>query len=156
MMSYIKKNLLENEKIIYRGHKHWVVFAFPALWLFAGIASLFEVTLLQKIAIIPFLLSLITGIDSAIEYFMSEIAVTNKRILIKIGFIRRATIEAPLQNIASIQVDQTFWGRIWGYGSIKLCDIGHLCLPFERISSPVQFRRHAQTEIDKQPKFTQK
>lgn len=171
-MRYIEENLLPDEKIIYGGHRHWIVFVFPIIWLILGlfflikglslpIQDIIPVSLLsiidaehiqkfiQLIAIIPLLLASTTGISALINYFLSEIAVTNVRILIKTGFIKRYSTEIPLRNIATILVTQTFWGRIFGYGTVKICDVGNVCLPFKRIVAPISFRSHVQAEINK-------
>jgi len=36
-MSYIEKNLMNGENILYRGKLHWVVFVWPVIWFIVAI-----------------------------------------------------------------------------------------------------------------------
>ena len=58
-------------------------------------------------------------------YKTTEIAITNKRIIAKFGFISRRTIEINLQKIESIQVDQNVLGRLLDYGTIVIAGRRH-------------------------------
>ena len=88
-MTDIEIKLLKNEQIIYHGHKHWIIF-FPSVALLIICFSFFiEVVLLQKLVIVPLLLAIITGIGAMISYFLSEIVITNKKVLLKVGYLRR-------------------------------------------------------------------
>ena len=49
---------------------------------------------------------------------------TNRRIIIKTGFIARNTFEMNLSKIESVNVDQSFMGRILGYGSMTIIGTG--------------------------------
>lgn len=169
-MSYIERNLLENELIIHQGHRHWVVFVFPIIWLVIGLvlltpnivtfgtnlvpiqfASLININVFQKLAFIPLLLAVITGLSAVINYFVSEIALTNVRILMKIGLIKRVTTEIPLRNVATIRVVQGLLGRVLDYGTVEICDVGNVCLVFRRLVSPVLFRSDVEETMHKQP-----
>ena len=147
-MGYIENSLLAEEKILYRGQKHVFVFAFTVFWFVIGTTFLLTVQNTQKLAIIPLLLSLIIGYSAAIEYFFSEIAVTNMFLLAKFGFFRKIFIETPLQNIRSIEVKKTFWGKIFNYGSVKLCNINDQCLSLDRLTSPILFKNRLEKEIE--------
>lgn len=76
-----------------------------------------------------------------IRYKTTELAVTNKKIIAKFGFIRRDTIELLLHKVESIQVKQSLFGRILNYGSIIVSGAGNPQAPVPGISNPVEFRR---------------
>jgi uncharacterized membrane protein YdbT with pleckstrin-like domain len=75
------------------------------------------------------------------RYFTTEMAITNKRVIAKFGFISRRTVEINLQRIESIQVHQGLFGRIFNYGSIVVAGAGNPQAPIPGISDPMGFRR---------------
>lgn len=60
-----------------------------------------------------------------------EMGVTNKRVVFKHGFIRRVTGEVRLEALESVSMDQSLFGRIFGYGSLSLSGRGnaHITVP---------------------------
>jgi len=144
-MSYIDKNLMSGESVIYRARKHWVVFRwsviFFVLWL--SITGRGE----PSIAVLWLILAIVTGISSLIDYITSEFGITNKRLIIKEGFIRRRSLELLLTKVESIQVDQGIFGRMLGYGTITISGTGSTREHFRKISSPFKFRKKAQEQI---------
>ncbi len=79
---------------------------------------------------------------------MSELAVTNMRVLVKVGFISRTSLETNLQNIATISVEQSILGRILKYGTLCIYDTGWMRSPFAFIDNPFEFRKAVQSQID--------
>jgi len=145
-MSYIEKNLMEGENIIYRTKLHWIVFLWPIFWLV--IAILFFSGGDKMIAIGGFfsLVAIVTGVAAFITYSTSEFGVTNKRVIVKVGFIRRNTIEILLAKVEGIFVKQGILGRILGYGSIIVSGTGGTKDPFHKISNPLEFRKITQEQ----------
>jgi uncharacterized membrane protein YdbT with pleckstrin-like domain len=78
----------------------------------------------------------------------TEIAVTNKRVLIKSGFFGRTTIEIFLSKIESVVVDETFLGKSLGFGTVTVRGTGGTPERFDRIASPLEFRRQVQAQIE--------
>ncbi|MDD4355643.1 MAG: PH domain-containing protein [Smithellaceae bacterium] len=76
-----------------------------------------------------------------IAYWTSESAITNKRIMIKTGFISPNTFEMSHSKIESINVIQSVPGRILGYGTIVVMGTGSTRDPFVFIRDPLEFRR---------------
>ena len=74
----------------------------------------------------------------------SEFAITNKRIIIKVGLISRHTLEMNLSKVESVIVDQGIWGRIIGYGSITVIGTGGTNEPFTHIANSMEFRKQFQ------------
>jgi len=66
----------------------------------------------------------VTGLHAVIERRTSEFAVTNKRVLIKTGLVRRHSLETLLSKIESIGVAQSILGRILGFGTIVISGNG--------------------------------
>jgi uncharacterized membrane protein YdbT with pleckstrin-like domain len=147
-MSYVEKHLMPGEQIEYRANLHWLVFLLPillfipAVWLYfvgGNIAKFFALFLIVGV--------LVTGLIAVIERRTSEFAVTNKRVLIKTGLIRRHSLETLLSKIESIGVAQSILGRILGFGTIVISGTGGSKEPFHKIADPMQFRRRVQEQI---------
>jgi len=49
---------------------------------------------------------------------VTEMAVTNKRVIVKTGLAERRTTEILLSRIESVVVDEPAMGRILGYGTV--------------------------------------
>lgn len=126
-MSYVQSALTKGESVLYQG-KVSVWSLLPMIIL--GLATVW----LVGIGLIFFALA-------AISYFTTELAITNKRVIAKVGLISRKTIELNLQKIESIQVDQSILGRLFNFGSIVVAGAGNPQAPVRGISSPMNFRR---------------
>jgi uncharacterized membrane protein YdbT with pleckstrin-like domain len=116
-MSYIEKNLMTGESIMYRAKLHWIVFLWPIIWFVLAGLSLTKYGNTEGgkiLAGIFILLAIIMGIGSQIKYSTSEFGITNKRVIVKVGFIRRNSIEVLLSKVEGIQVNQGILGRILG------------------------------------------
>ena len=148
-MSYIKSQLLPGEEIKYRGHLHRSIFA-PA-FSFDVVAVLALVIVLQSGDWPVFWLLVAAGVVSylwaQILYSTSEFAVTNKRVVIKVGWLRRRTVETMLSKVEGINVEQSLIGRLLGYGSIIITGTGGTQEPFRNIGSPFEFRRQVQAQV---------
>jgi uncharacterized membrane protein YdbT with pleckstrin-like domain len=148
-MSYVEKNLMPGEQIEYRANLHWLVFILPTLLLIAAIWLFFSLggTVAKFLALILIVGVLVTGLHALVERMTSEFAVTNKRVLIKTGLIRRHSLETLLGKVESIGVSQSILGRILGFGTIVISGTGGSKEPFHRIANPMMFRRRVQEQI---------
>ena len=142
-MGYIESNLLPDEAIVYKAKLHWIVFWKSIALIVLGLIFL----LIQPIiAVIVVAIGVFALLPPLIDYATSEFGVTNKRVIIKIGFLRRRTLELLLKHVEAISVDQTVTGRILNYGSVTLTGTGGVREVFDNISKPLEFRRRIQGE----------
>jgi len=151
-MSYVENNLLPNEKVTYWAKLHWIIYRWPIAFFLGAVAVSVGVgaagihggwiasAVLAGIALLSFL-------PPWVDSLSSEFAVTNKRVLIKVGLVRRHSLELLLQKVEGIGVDQTLTGRILGYGTITVTGTGGTRESFERISRPLEFRRQVQASL---------
>ncbi len=148
-MSYIEENLIPGENILYLCRLHWVViFTWPIVWLIIGIILFLKgghwALAGGSIFIV---MAVLKAIESFITYSTSEFGVTNYRVIAKVGFIRRKSLEVLLTKIESIRVDQTILGRILGYGSITISGTGGTHDLFPYITNSFKFRLKIQEQI---------
>lgn len=147
-MSYIEKNLMNGENIFYRGNMHWIVFYSAIIWFIVSIILFSRNSGTASVGGLFILIAIVTGIASFINYKTSEFGITNKRVIVKVGFIRRNSFEVLLNKIEGIQVSQGILGRILGFGSITVSGTGGTKDPFRMISAPLEFRRKVQEQIE--------
>ena len=144
-MGYIEENLMTAEKVIYRTKLHWVIFLWTAIFLFFAIIGFASGS--GGVGGGFIVLAALTGFFSYISYSTSEFGVTNKRVLVKVGWIRRHSLETLLTKIEGIGVDQGILGRILGYGTIVVTGTGGTKEPFHKIDAPLEFRKRVQEQI---------
>ena len=125
-MSYIDQSLVPGEVVIHRAHVSW--------WSQFGMVLLGIVTLVVGIGLV-FLIYAWVKIRS------TEVAITNRRIIAKFGFITRHTVEINLDKVESLRVEQGFWGRILDFGTIFISGAGSAVAPMPNIADPLLFRQ---------------
>lgn len=116
MGKYVNNHLIKDETVAFETKYHWVIFF--------TLRSIFTLTLAPLI-----------------ERALSEFVITNRRIIIKTGFIARSTFEMNLSKIESVNVDQSVMGRLLNYGSITIIGTGGTRETFRNISKPLSFRK---------------
>lgn len=143
MGSYIDSNLITNERVIKEAKvswwSQWPFFLFGGFFLLSGMgASLTPnedggggVILFVAVAFIVF---------AIIRVISTELALTNKRVIAKTGFIRRDTIELRLEKVEGFVVNQSIFGRILNYGSVIVSGTGGIKTPIPFIYNPTEFR----------------
>ena len=146
-MSYIDETLLPDEHVVYRTRLHWIIFARAALALLAGVAVLiaFHAAPLAGVAVL--LVGVVMLVPPFIAYQTTELGVTNKRMIVKVGFVRRRTLELLLRQVEALAVDQTLGGRLLGYGTITLSGTGGVREIFHRVREPLELRRRIQGQV---------
>lgn len=150
-MSYIDKNLLPDERILFRTKKHLILFFFPAIWtVFAFYASNYmrsDVVILYKLAWLPWLLAFIFWGYAWLEYTFSEFAVTNKRVMMREGFFYRHTNEMRIATISQVNVDQNLLGVMLNFGTVSLNAFGAFDA-YTLIDKPSQFQKTVNEQLD--------
>ena len=133
-MSYIEKSLGAGERVIARAHFHWwySVKAWAALillfWCLIGIWIFVAMMVRQS---------------------TTEIAITSHRFVEKIGLFTLRTNEIALQNIEGVKLEQSFMGRLLGYGHLRIEGTGVDAVIVPDIADPIAFRAAIETAKEK-------
>ncbi|HJR16473.1 MAG TPA: zinc ribbon domain-containing protein [Gemmatimonadales bacterium] len=154
-MSYLDDHLLGGERIVYRARLHWTIFLSSIVVVLLGISAWI---FLQAIGEPTYAyaglglagIGLLIAVGPAIRYVTSEFAVTNKRVLGKVGFVERESDETLLSKVEAIAVDQGVIGRMLGFGTLTLTGTGGTQGAFRGIAEPLEFRRQIQSQIIEQ------
>ncbi|MEW7991068.1 MAG: PH domain-containing protein [Candidatus Thiodiazotropha sp.] len=127
MSSYIDSVIGTGENVEYQ--------AKVSIW------SMIPLFVLGLILLPLFGIGLIFWIVAVLRYMTTELAITNKKIIAKFGFIKRDTIELLLSKAESVQVNQSILGRMFNYGSVVVPGAGNPQAPVPGIASPIEFRK---------------
>jgi uncharacterized membrane protein YdbT with pleckstrin-like domain len=149
-MSYIDKNLLPDEQLIYRTKKSLIVFVTPFLWTVGAIIFLLNSNpFIIKAAAIFGVIALASWLNTLLLYVTSEFAITDKRVMMKEGFFFRHSNETRLTTIAKVSVTQSLLGQALNYGTVFINAFGGDTDPFTGIDSPIEFQKKLQERLNK-------
>lgn len=150
-MSYVEKNLINGEKILHRAELHWFIYA-PAIFLLLIGCTIFFVGKhdLRPLGGILTFLGFWIGVKALIATWSIEMAITNKRVIVKTGLISRNTLELNHSKIESFKIDQSIIGRLFGYGTLTFVGTGATHEPIRMVDDPLLFRRKAIEAVDAQ------
>ncbi len=125
-MSYIDDSLVEGETLIHRARMSW--------WSQFPLIVLGLVTLVIVVGIIFLVMAWI-------RVRSTELAITNRRVIAKTGFVKRHTVEINLDKVEALKVEQGVWGRFLNFGTIFISGAGTSVAPIPNIADPLVFRR---------------
>jgi uncharacterized membrane protein YdbT with pleckstrin-like domain len=148
-MSYVQKVLQQGEKVIYQAKLSWVMYL-PGLLVLIGAGVVFglgraifgDTYWADIVSLIIAAIGLYMVAAEWFERWTTEIAITDRRIIFKRGFIRRDTIEMSVEKVESVDVNQSLLGRLLDYGNITIRGTGTGFAPLRSIDSPLDFRSH--------------
>jgi membrane protein YdbS with pleckstrin-like domain len=150
-MASLDDQLLAGECVVYRTRPHWILFGGPLVVALVGVALGVTLQLAAGdywyagAALIG--VALLLAVPPAIRYLSSDFAVTDKRVLARMGILHRQSLETLLSKIEGIGVEQDPWGRLLGYGSVTITGTGGTRESLPGIPRPLEFRRHVQSQI---------
>ncbi|PYN94848.1 MAG: MFS transporter permease [Candidatus Rokuibacteriota bacterium] len=142
-MGYIESNLLPGEQVVYKAHLHRIIFVKSLLVIAVGLLLL---ALEPRVGGVVILVGLILALPAFIRYKTSEFRITTKRVVIKVGFIQRRTVELLLRQIEAISVDQSLMGRMMSFGTITISGTGGVREVFTDVAAPLDFSHQIQSQ----------
>jgi uncharacterized membrane protein YdbT with pleckstrin-like domain len=130
-MSYVNSVLQPGERVIVRARLHWIVYWHAIVLLVMGLLLLgWERStgagdvLLEVTAIIFAVLIGVAFLHAWFKRWTTEIAVTDRRVIFKRGFIKRYTVETNMDKVSSVDVAQSILGRLLDYGTVRVVGAG--------------------------------
>ena len=149
-MSYLMKSLAPGESIVATFKLHW------SMWI-----RFWTVVVLGLIAAVAFLIAqvawgpaaalaaaILTVLIAGYQWLWLrgiEQAVTNRRVVRKVGIVSRETIELRLASIETVDLRQSFWGRVFGYGNVEITGRGETAMILDRIAHPIDVKREIES-----------
>lgn len=125
-MGYVEDTIGTNEKIVYTVKFHWI-YTFSAFMylLFLGVL----------------IIGIIVFIKMMIDKWTTERVLTNSRYIQKTGWIARDTEEISIYKIEEVELYQSIFGRILGYGSLSISGTGSGNIVLKSIDNPLLFQK---------------
>ena len=146
-MSYVEQVLQPGEQIRHISSIHWIGY-WPgvAFALMAAVAYwLSDARLLTGLwrysAYALALVAAVLLVQEWLKWWVTEIAVTNRRVIYKTGLIWRQTNEMSVDKVESVQINQTILGRLLDYGTVTILGTGEGSFETLRtIAGPLKLR----------------
>lgn len=134
-MSYAENHLGKNEVVVKNAER--TVLYLVGTWI-KGI-------LFCWLLLIP----LFKAIVATIDYYGSELSLTNKRVLgrCRRDLFKTSSLDAPLNKVQNVNVSQDFFGKIFNYGKVEFVTAGDNVW-FKGIKSPDAFKGMIMSQID--------
>ena len=151
-MSYVKSVLQPGEVVRHTARLHWSMYL-PGLFLcvVALVVALarpdpevhwFGNRAMVIAAALCFAAGLVLLAHAWLRRWTTEIAVTDRRVIYKTGFIWRKTVEMHMDKVESVEVNQSIWGRMFNYGEVDIRGVGTGFAPLQMIEAPLELRNH--------------
>ena len=124
-MSYLEESLAPGETIVARFELHWTA----------------KGRLILGIILIPLVVGIFIAIYEWLRLRAIELGVTTHRVVRKTGIVSRETEELRLASIETIDLRQSAWGRMLGFGDVVLTGRGESAMIFSRLANPLEAKR---------------
>jgi len=121
-MSYIQDSLSEGEKIVRVFRQHWVTRIWLVIWILL-------------IVTIPIAMSSRSSRDGRSATSRSS------RFRCRSSIVSRHTEEMKIGSIETVEIDQGVWGRILGFGDVKVTGRGLSDVVLRTIDDPMEVKR---------------
>jgi uncharacterized membrane protein YdbT with pleckstrin-like domain len=145
-MSYVQRVLQPGERVRHISSIHWIVY-WPgvAVALLAVVAYLLSETRVltgfwRYTAYALAFVAVVLLFQQWFHWWVTEIAVTNQRVIYKKGLVRRQTNEMNMDKVESVQIDQSILGRMLDYGNVTMLGTGEGFETLRNIASPIELR----------------
>jgi len=136
-VSYIEDSLSAGEKVESLFALHWFAWVPMWLWIILSIPTLG--------------LTLLVALYEFLRLRFTEQGVTNKRVILKKGIVSRKTEEMKLASIETVEINQGVWGRIFGFGTVKVTGRGISDVVYNRIDDPMAVKRQIESVSNPAP-----
>lgn len=149
-MSYLNQSLAAGESVVAVFKLHWSMWI--RFWVVIVLGIIAVVALLvAKVTWGPWAalaVAILTTLIAGYQWLWLrgiEQAVTNRRVVRKTGIISRETTELRLASIETVDLRQSFWGRVFDYGNVEITGRGESAMVLDRIAHPIEVKREIES-----------
>lgn len=144
-MPYPDNLLARGERVIVNKNPHWKVLILPVLFFLlivgGGVALLIWLQNWEyfHIAWIAIAVLMLVGliwlvVVPVIRWRTEHFAISNHHVFFRTGLLSRREHQIPLSQIANMETEVTFWGRLMGYGTLVVESSADAPLKFHNIA----------------------
>jgi uncharacterized membrane protein YdbT with pleckstrin-like domain len=146
---YINNLLGENEKLLLVTRQHWFVLFGSILieifFIFVILAAITAVSFFlspfASIGFLVLLIPLVSMVRDVLIWYNRQYIVSNRRVMQVNGIINKNVIDSSLEKVNDVKMSQSFFGRIFNYGSVEILTASELGVNlFQKIEDPVHFK----------------
>jgi hypothetical protein len=137
--------LWKGEELAYRGRLHRIIIVSPFV-AFTALLCILRILANPELKALAMVGTIIAGlwlIYSTVNFMISDLIITNYRVVVQAGLLGRRTLDITLSQIEQISVQQGTLGEFLGFGSITLKCSGGREERFHRVAAPVALKKKA-------------
>ena len=147
-MAYPDNLLVQGESVIFRKRPHWKVLILPAIFFIVIIAAgaalaawinsgdwQYKSIAIWVIVVVAVVALLVLVLVPFIRWRTEHFVITNHHVFFRTGLLSRREHQIPLGQIANMETEVTFWGRLMGYGSLIVESSADQPLKFRNVAS---------------------
>jgi uncharacterized membrane protein YdbT with pleckstrin-like domain len=146
--SYLNSLLGDKEKIILVAHQHWLVLlgeiaselllSLAIIVLAIGLAIITPLALLGLVVLLAPAASLTRDV---LIWLNRKYVITNHRVIQLSGVLNKDVVDSSLEKVNDVMLDQSFLGRIFGYGDLEVLTASEIGVnKIRRIANPIQYK----------------
>jgi len=151
--SYVSATLAKGESVVFQTGLHWAVYIPSGIVILFGLMQLVMLGTRKKEEVVATFIAsgiaLLSGFLLAGLTFLnirfSEFAVTNRRVVMKTGLIRRKTIDLFLNKVDTVSASEGLIGRLLGYATVRVT-VAVERQKFKNVARPLEFVRFIQIQ----------
>lgn len=149
MSMYVEQNLGKGETIVAKVKldSGGMIFSWILTGLFLVLILASSNDVLRGLSVILFFIGCFFAISRTISFFTTELAVTNKKLIGKMGLINTRSMDAPLNKIQNVSVSSGLLGKISGCGDIKISTASGI-FSYRNVKRADDFKAVVMAQID--------
>ncbi len=154
---YVRSILMPSERVLAVAKIHWFIYLSPLVFTFlALVLTVIGIMLVsggdEEASYVAFgfgLLFWLSALIGLLNAFLTrkytEFALTDQRVIGKVGILRRSSLELILGKVESIGVNQSLMGRIFRFGTLVISGSGGTRQSFPFIADPMKLKQAVNT-----------
>jgi membrane protein YdbS with pleckstrin-like domain len=146
--SYLNSLLGDKEEILLVDHQHWLVLleeiaselllSLVIIVVVVGLSIFVPLALIGLVVLIAPLASLTRDV---LRWSNRKYVITNRRVIQISGVLNKDVVDSSLEKVNDVMLDQSFMGRIFGFGDIEVLTASEIGVnKIRRIAHPVQYK----------------
>lgn len=133
--------------IVYQARLHWIIFAWPVIAFMALMILAYEVPVLREPSLLFGAMMLLWTVSTYFVYRFSSLTIKTSQLILRKGFLTRYSTNIPVDKIESIDIRQSIWGTLFGYGDLEITGTGGTREIMTFIRKPLTCRRYIEQMI---------
>lgn len=133
--------------IVYQARLHWIIFAWPVLLFAAVVAAGMNYPVLRQPSMLLGGLMIVWMLSTYVVYRFCSLTIKASQLVLRRGLFTRYTTNIPMDKVESIDIRQSIFGTIFGYGDLEITGTGGTQEVMTYISKPLTCRRYIEQMI---------